>query len=52
MSQYQIVSVQFHDQSIIAIEHEGAHFVAMRPIVETSGLTGRLNCNASSAIPF
>lgn len=33
-----IATVSFHDQSIIAIEHEGAHFVAMRPIVENIGL--------------
>ena len=33
-----IATISFHDQSIIAIEHEGAHFVAMRPIVENIGL--------------
>lgn len=33
-----IATVSFHDQSIIAIEHEGKHFVALRPIVENIGL--------------
>ena len=33
-----IATISFHDQSIIAIEHEGKHFVALRPIVENIGL--------------
>jgi len=33
-----IATISFHDQSIVAIEHEGAHFVALRPIVENIGL--------------
>lgn len=34
----QLATIQFHDQTIIAIEHEGAHYVAMKPIVENIGL--------------
>lgn len=34
----QLATIQFHDQTIFAIEHEGTHYVAMKPIVENIGL--------------
>lgn len=34
----QLSIVNFHDQPILAIEHEGKHYVAMRNIVENLGL--------------
>lgn len=34
----QLATIQFHDQTIFAIEHDGKHFVAMKPIVENIGL--------------
>lgn len=38
MTQHQIVTVEFHGQSLIAVEVEGKPYVAMRPIVENIGL--------------
>lgn len=38
MTQHQLVTVDFHGQSIIAIVHEGKPHVALRPIVENIGL--------------
>lgn len=34
----QLLTIPFHDQSLIAIEHHGKPYVAMRPIVENLGL--------------
>jgi hypothetical protein len=33
-----LISVPFHNQTIVAIEHDGKPFIAMRPIVENLGL--------------
>ena len=33
-----LTTIQFHDQTILATEHEGTHYVAMKPIVENIGL--------------
>lgn len=38
MTHHQIVTVEFHGQSLIAVEVEGKPYVAMRPIVENIGL--------------
>lgn len=34
----QLATIQFHDQTILAIDAEGTHYVAMKPIVENIGL--------------
>ena len=38
MTQHQLVTVDFHGQSILAIVHDGKPHVALRPIVENIGL--------------
>lgn len=34
----QLATIQFHDQTIVAIDSEGTHYAALRPIVENIGL--------------
>lgn len=34
----QLLSIPFHNQTLIAIEHDGQPYIAMRPIVENLGL--------------